>query len=780
MKAVIMAGGEGTRLRPLTCDIPKPMVSLLGKPVLEYTVELLKKYGIHHMAFTLMYLPQKIMNYFGEGENHQVHIDYYLETSPLGTAGSVKNAAENLQEPFLVMSGDALTDLNLESFMAFHRQKKAKVTMALKSVKTPRDYGVVIMGTEGYVEKFVEKPSWSEVFSDLVNTGIYIVEPEVLNGIPDDRPFDFAKDLFPLLMEQENQIAGYIMEDYWCDIGSIDTYLKAHEDILNGTCKAVIPGKNIGGIYVQEGAQISSSAVLQPPIFIGKNAMLDDGASIGMYSSIGNGAYVGKNANVKRSIVLEGAHVGQSSKASRAVVCAQTVLEKGVRLFEQSIVGQKCILEKNATVGPKVKIWPDKWIERESYVGQNIVFGKGKKSRLFEHSQMVMNLNEYYSVEDLAKMGSCIAKLVGSDKLLIGYDESAQSSAVAGLIANGAILGGCKTFLMKNTFAPILAVSIANFNMAIGVFVQKCGDMNFQITLYGRDGKYLSAQECKALGSYYAGISGEKKPLPQVDEAREIDNYFDFYLYSLKEEVDVDSLKKDVPKVKLGKATAKAEEYLKNALSFVGIQIAASEKDRPSCRVENYDDLINGRFILAGHTIDQTNREYFITLLLMNLEKTESLYIPHGYPRQILNYGKAKNKIPIEVSRKELESAESLMQHRLKSDFAYMVIYVLGLYVKNRQLVLECLEWLESIQMKTEQISCGYRDFGKVLKGLSQWQDAQKCQEGVEFMGQDGYVYICPNNTEPKIDIKIESMNEEFSREIFDFYKNKIMDLLKD
>ena len=189
-----MAGGEGTRLRPLTCDIPKPMVSLLGKPVLEYTVELLKKYGIHHMAFTLMYLPQKIMNYFGEGENHQVHIDYYLETSPLGTAGSVKNAAENLQEPFLVMSGDALTDLNLESFMAFHRQKKAKVTMALKSVKTPRDYGVVIMGTEGYVEKFVEKPSWSEVFSDLVNTGIYIVEPEVLNGIPDDRPFDFAKD----------------------------------------------------------------------------------------------------------------------------------------------------------------------------------------------------------------------------------------------------------------------------------------------------------------------------------------------------------------------------------------------------------------------------------------------------------------------------------------------------------------------------------------------------------------------------------------------------------
>lgn len=780
MKAVIMAGGEGTRLRPLTCDIPKPMVSLLGKPVLEYTVELLKKYGIHDMAFTLMYLPQKIMNYFGDGENHQVHIDYYLEKSPLGTAGSVKNAAENQTETFLVMSGDALTDLNLEKLIAFHHQKKAKVTMALKPVKTPLDYGVVIMGSEGYVEKFVEKPSWSEVFSDLVNTGIYVMEPDVLNYIPEDRTFDFAKDLFPLLMEQKDQIAGYIMEDYWCDIGSIDTYLKAHEDVLSGACKAEIPGKNIGGIYVQDGAQISSSAVLQPPIFVGKNAVLDDGASLGMYSSIGNGVYVGKNANIKRSVILEGVHFGQSAKASRAVVCAQTVVEKSVRLFEQSIVGQKCILERNATVGPRVKIWPDKWIERESYVGQNIVFGKGKKSRLFEHSQMVMNLNEYYSVEDLAKMGSAIAKLAGDGKFLIGFDGSSQSSAVAGLIANGALLGGCKTFLIKNSFAPVLAVSVSNFNMAIGAFVKKCGELNFQITFYGRDGKYLTPVELKALGSYYGGIGMEKLPLPQVDEVREIDNFFNFYLYSLKEEVDVDTLKKAVPKVGLGKATVQAEEYLRKALEFVGIQVAEEEKERPICRVENYDDLSRGKLTLAGHTIDMANRDYFISLLLMNLEKIDTLYIPFGYPRQILEYGRKKNKMLVESRRSDLIGLESLLQYRLQTDFVYMTIYTLGMFVKNQEAVLHCLEQLDDIQMKTEQINCGYKDFGKVLKGISAWQDAKKCQEGVEFQEADGYVYICPNGLEPKIDIKIESMNAEFSREIFDFYKNKIMDLLKD
>ena len=243
--------------------------------------------------------------------------------------------------------------------------------------------------------------------------------------------------------------------------------------------------------------------------------------------------------------------------------------------------------------------------------------------------------------------------------------------------------------------------------------------------------------------------------------------------------MDVDALKKAVPKVGLGKATVQAEEYLRKALEFVGIQVAEEEKDRPICRVENYDDLSGGKLMLAGHTIDMANRDYFISLLLMNLEKIDTLYIPFGYPRQILEYGRKKNKMLVESRRSDLIGRESLLQYRLQTDFVYMTIYTLGMFVKNRDTVLHCLERLDDIQMKTEQINCGYKDFGKVLKGISAWQDAKKCQEGVEFQEEDGYVYICPNGLEPKIDIKIESMNEEFSREIFDFYKNKIMDLLK-
>ena len=203
MKAIIMAGGEGSRLRPLTCTIPKPLVPILNRPVMEYTIELLKRNQIEEIGVTLQYLPQEIENWFGDGREWNISLTYFTETNPLGTAGSVKNAESFLDDTFIVISGDALTDFDLQKAIDFHKKKKALVTLILTSVNNPLEYGVVLTHKDGSIDRFLEKPGWGEVFSDQVNTGIYIIEPDVLEYIPSDKPYDFSKDLFPALLHKD-------------------------------------------------------------------------------------------------------------------------------------------------------------------------------------------------------------------------------------------------------------------------------------------------------------------------------------------------------------------------------------------------------------------------------------------------------------------------------------------------------------------------------------------------------------------------------------------------
>ena len=222
MKAVIMAGGEGTRLRPLTSLRPKPMVPIVNQPVMEHIVGLVKHHGISQIVATLAFMPAVIQDYFGAGEEWGVEIEYAVEETPLGTAGSIKNAAHFLEgdEPFVVISGDAITDIDLSEVIAFHKERGAAVTIALKRVPDPLDFGVVITAEDGRIERFLEKPTWGQVFSDTINTGIYVVEPWVLDYIPADTSFDFSAELFPKLMEEGHALYGLPVDGYWCDVGS--------------------------------------------------------------------------------------------------------------------------------------------------------------------------------------------------------------------------------------------------------------------------------------------------------------------------------------------------------------------------------------------------------------------------------------------------------------------------------------------------------------------------------------------------------------------------------
>jgi mannose-1-phosphate guanylyltransferase/phosphomannomutase len=321
MKAVIMAGGEGSRLRPLTSLRPKPMVPIVNRPVMEHIVGLCHWHHIDEIIATLQFMPQVIRDYFGDGEEWGVSISYATEDKPMGTAGSVKNAQKLIgDETFVVISGDALTDVDLTEVVEFHRSKGGAVTIVLKHVPDPLEFGVVITDENGRIERFLEKPTWGQVFSDTINTGIYVCEPHVLDLIPAEGSFDFSADLFPLLMERGEELYGYITDGYWTDIGSLASYMQAHMDILDRKVGVFMSGvKAAHEVWIGEGADVDPAAKIANHVVIGANAKIRAGAEIGEYAVIGDSTprsstrWCGRT----RSWAPERACVGRSSAVAR-------------------------------------------------------------------------------------------------------------------------------------------------------------------------------------------------------------------------------------------------------------------------------------------------------------------------------------------------------------------------------------------------------------------------------------------------------------------------------
>ena len=243
MRAVVMAGGEGSRLRPLTSQRPKPLVPVAGRPIMEHILLLLRRHQVREVVATVQYLGAYIRNYFGDGSEQGVNLSYSVEDTPLGTAGSVKLAEDQLRETFVVISGDALTDIDLGAAVRFHRQRQSMATSVLKPVPNPLEYGVVVADEEGRVQRFLEKPSWGEVFSDLANTGIYVLDPAVFEYFKGGEVTDWSGDVFPKLLKEGEPVFGWVADGYWEDVGSHQAYLKANFDCLEGRVAVDIPAE---------------------------------------------------------------------------------------------------------------------------------------------------------------------------------------------------------------------------------------------------------------------------------------------------------------------------------------------------------------------------------------------------------------------------------------------------------------------------------------------------------------------------------------------------------
>lgn len=383
MRAVVMAGGEGTRLRPMTANQPKPLLPVVNRPILEHVFRLLRRHGLTETVVTVQFLASLVRNYFGDGDELGMHLEYATEETPLGTAGSVRNAADVLtDEPFLVISGDALTDIDLTDLVRFHCDRGALVTVALKSVPNPLEFGIVIPGEDGQIERFLEKPSWGQVFTDTVNTGIYVMSPEVLDAVPPGTVVDWSADVFPALLDKGAPVYGYVAAGYWEDVGTIESYAKAQADVLNRLVNVDIDGFELSpGVWIGEGAEVDPDAVLKGPLYIGGYAKVEAGAELREYTVLGSNVVVKGGAFLHRAVVNDNVFVGPQVGLRGCVIGKNSDIMRAARVEEGAVIGDECVVEEEAYISSGVKVYPFKTIEAGAVVNTSVIWeSRGQRS----------------------------------------------------------------------------------------------------------------------------------------------------------------------------------------------------------------------------------------------------------------------------------------------------------------------------------------------------------------------------------------------------------------
>jgi mannose-1-phosphate guanylyltransferase/phosphomannomutase len=515
-----MAGGEGTRLRPLTSNQPKPMVPIVGKPCMEHILELLREHGFNDVVVTVAFLPQAIRSYFGDGSSLGLNIEYSVEESPLGTAGSVRLASDRLDDTFLVISGDALCDIDLNKIVAFHEEKSAAVTIGLKAVENPLEFGIVVTDESGRVERFLEKPSWGQVFSDTINTGIYVLEPEVLRHIPTDRPFDFSKELFPLLLEMGRPIYGYVCEGYWQDIGNLDQYRQANADALDEKVRLSIEGLKIrGDVWVGEGVEIDDVEGVEGPAFIGNYCTISPESSVGPYSVLGPGTTLRERARVSRSVIDASCYIGRSATIEGAILGRNCDVRPHARVHEGVAIGDQVTLGDQSVVYPGVRIYPYKEVEYGAQIHESLIWESRGTTKVFAQDGVVGLVNVDLTPEVALRLGAALGTALKRGGRVVASRESAPAyrmikrALISGLNSTGVQVADLRTLP-----APVgkHLLKTQNYDAAFHVGASTTDPEAVQIRLFERPGVALSVEMQNEIEKHFTRQELRRVPFAHI------------------------------------------------------------------------------------------------------------------------------------------------------------------------------------------------------------------------------------------------------------------------
>jgi mannose-1-phosphate guanylyltransferase / phosphomannomutase len=829
MKAVVMAGGEGTRLRPLTSNQPKPMVPIVGKPCMEHILELLREHGLTDVIVTVAFLPQAIRSYFGEGETLGLTIGYSVEESPLGTAGSVRLAARQLDETFLVISGDALCDLDLSKLIEFHKKRGAAVTIGLKSVENPLEFGIVVTDEEGRIERFLEKPSWGQVFSDTINTGIYVLEPEVLKHVPTDRPYDFSKELFPYLLEMGRPLYGYVMDGYWQDIGNLDQYRQANFDALDERVKLNIPGIRIrGNVWLGEGVEIADLDQVEGPALIGNYCRVAPGASVGAYSVLSNSVTLRERTRTTRSVIEASTHIGRSSLIEGAILGRSCDIRAHVRVHEGVAIGDEVTIGAESVIMPGVRIYPYKEVESGSQINESLIWESRASTRLFGRDGVAGLVNVDLTPEVAVRIAAALGTALKRDARIVASRESAPAcrmikrAMISGFTSTGLEVGDLR--VLPSAVARHL-LKAEGYDAGFHVGTSQVDPEVVQIRFFEQPGIPLSPSLQKEIEKNFT--RGELRRVGYGDIGRITypARVRETYSQDLLASVDVDAIRARGFRVVVDYGFSAASYVLPEVLGPLGVESVSAhgfttDRSDPGTallreaigQVKQLVPAVGADFGVVLdraaerlYLVDERGREIpveqalllFLRLIGSN-GKRGKLAFPITVTSQVdrLLEGSGLEVIRTPASLADLTKAAAedgvifagavgggyvFPEFLPAYDAIASLCNLLELLAPVRRPLSELVADLPSPTLVHRQLPCPWALKGVVMRVLTERLRDRKVDllDGIKVYDDRGWAQVLPDPDEPLIHIYAEGTTKEHSKELEDEYRHMVEEIME-
>ena len=576
MKAVVMAGGEGTRLRPMTASLPKPLLPVVNVPIMEHVLRLLRRHGITETVVTVQFLASVVRNYFGDGAELDMSLSYATEEKPLGTAGSVRNARDALHgEPFLVISGDALTDADLTALVEFHRQRGAVVTVALKRVPNPLDFGIVIPDADMRIQRFLEKPGWGQVFSDTVNTGIYVMEPEVLDLVAPDESVDWAADVFPRLLEQGAPMYGWLLDGYWEDVGTPESYLRAQADVLNRQVDVEIDGTEVSpGIWLGDGAEVDPQAILKGPAYIGRYSRVEAGAELREFTVLGDNVTVQEGAFLHRAVLHDNCFVGSQANLRGCVLGSNSAVLRAGRIEEGSIIGEGCLVEEDAYLYAGVRVYPAKTIEAGAHITDSVIWESQGSRAVFGRRGVSGLVNVEITPEYVVRLAAAFATMLPKGSVLTtARDASRAARALKRAVISGLTSSAIDVRDFEVAPLPVARFLTAHSDAAGGLMLRTTpgNQESIDITFFDENGVDVSVSVQRKIERALSRQDFRRARVRDIGELSFPPRSFETYTAELLERLDLSGVRGAGLKVVVDTAGGAASFVLPSLLGRLGV-----------------------------------------------------------------------------------------------------------------------------------------------------------------------------------------------------------------
>jgi len=807
-----MAGGEGSRLRPLTINRPKPMVPIVNQPCLGHIFDLLKRHGIEDSFVTLQYLASVIQDSYGDGGSVGMRLRYSIEESPLGTGGSVRQLAGDLDGTFIVISGDALTDIDLSKVIAFHKERGAAVTLTLVHVPNPLEYGVVITEPDGRIRKFLEKPSWGEVFSDTINTGIYVIEPRVLERYEMGEVFDFGKDLFPKLLLEGEPLFGYIADGYWTDIGSITEYARANADLLNGKLRVGPVGHELmPGVWTEGPVEIDESARITGPVFLGEGVKIGPHTRIVGPTVLRDYVSVDVGAVIDSSIVWRNSYVGERAELHGALVGRQCALKSRVVLEEGSVIGDHSVVNENARVRAQVKVWPDKQIESGAVVGSSLIWGAQGRRALFGRFGVTGIVNIDLTPEFISRLGAAYASTLSvGATITMNRDQHRSSRMLKRGLMSGIVSAGVHVADLLQAPLPIGRFQTRRIGAAGGVHVRvspfdvRVCDVKF----FDRQALDMDkAQERKVETIFFREdlrrVSyddvGRIYESPRVGEA-----YSDAFLSEVAHRKEITDAK---PKIVVNYSHGTAAQFLPQLLNRLGIEVVAVNgivsENIGSRSFEEFQEELRQLAVLVpalgaqlGVIIDAGGEKVFVVddrgrivndmhflAAFVSLTVRQApgvvavpVYAPSSIEEIVAGHGgrvqrvRASAEAQMSLAAREQpllvgDGVGGFIFPRFHPSFdgLFATVRLLELLIAAKQSLSEVVDATPPVHVARLQVDCPWDQKGRVMRMLAQDPQTERTRQvdGVKHQNDGEWVVVLPDADRPLFNVYAEGPDDD-------------------